>query len=164
MFNFVDAIIAHCEQSLERLKNELTKEQSSLAISDETLQTGIIKSIEFLEENIEKNIMANSVIHRETLGLYLDLYFTVGSAYASSISNNNKGEESCLLGITNNSDIFDGKDHVFIEEKEYLFERIVLFFQVNNNKIKVHLGNLKDIYGKRDTRIDELFDNFALIF
>lgn len=153
MFNFVDAIVIHCEKSLERLKLELSKEQSSLAVSDETLQTGIIKLIEFLEENIEKNILVSSVIHSETLGLYLDLYFTLGVK-----SDNNKVGE----GFESEG----GKDKVYAEEREFLFERIVLFVQRNKGKVlEVPVRKLKESYfGKGDKRIDELLENFAYLF
>ena len=150
MFNFIDAIILHCEKSLERLKNELSKEQSSLAISEETLQTRIIKLIEFLEENIENNVLANSVIHGEALGLYLDLYFTVGLG-------SGKGKEVNFAEVKDNH-------KVYAEEKEFLFERIVLFVQRNRSKMETHFGKLKDNYGKREKKIDELFENFNYIF
>ena len=59
LLNFIEYILEHCDKSIDRLKSELTKEQESLAVSDETIQTGIIKSIEFLEENIDFNLNPN---------------------------------------------------------------------------------------------------------
>ncbi len=136
MFNFVESIIIHCEKSLNRLKYELLKEQGILAISDETLQTGIIKSIEFLEENIEKNINANNVIHLETLNLYLDLYFTIG---------NNE------------------KSVVFEEEKKFLFEKIVLFMQKNKSKLVSNFCKVQEQFRNKDKKIDELINNFEYL-
>lgn len=142
MFNFIDGIIVHCEKSLDRLKSALSKEQGVLAISDETLQTGIIKSIEFLEENIEKNILTNNAIHSETLALYLDLYFTV----------------------KNGSEIKDEKEKdkslVFAEEKEFLFEKILLFVQKNKNKLESKVKLFAEEYGKKEKRVNEIFENF----
>jgi len=138
MFNFIDSIIIHCQKSLIRLKNELIKEQGILAISDETMQTGIIKSIEFLEENIEKNILANDVIHFETLKLYLDLYFT--------------------LQCDN-----DNLTAYLEEEKNFLFDKIVLFMLKYKDNLTSFIANLKEIYNKKEKRIDELFDNFDFL-
>lgn len=143
MFNFVDSIIIHCEKSLNRLKNELVKEQGILAISDETLQSGIIKSIEFLEENIEKNINANNIIHIETLNLYLDIYFTLGS-----VNQNNHNTENAV---------------VIEEEKKFLFEKIVLFMQKNKDKLANGLTKAQENFGKKDKRIDEVFENLIYL-
>ena len=77
LLNFIEYILEHCDKSIDRLKSELTKEQESLAVSDETIQTGIIKSIEFLEENIEKVIMTNKTIKKDTFFLYADFYCSI---------------------------------------------------------------------------------------
>lgn len=137
MFCLIDSIIFNCEKSLNRLKADLSREQESLANSDESLQTGIIKSIEFLEENIEKVICANNTIYQETLYLYLDLYFSLGN----SEKNINYLPE------------------FIVEEKNFLFEKIVQFSLKNKSKLSENPNSIFGSFSAQDKKIEEFFNS-----
>lgn len=110
LLNLIDYILEHCEKSLDRLKSELTKEQESLAVSDETIQTGIIKSIEFLEENIEKVIGTSKTIKKDTFLFYSDFY--------------------CSMRENN------------LQEKNFVFEKIIFFLMKNKKNLISELDNV----------------------
>lgn len=130
-FDLIEILVNHSENSLNRIQKELTKEQESLNICDETMQNGIIKSIEFLEEKIEKNLLDNQTIHKNTLDSFLK-----------------------LLKFLKENDA-EGK---YKAEIDFIGKQCVKFVLKNNRKLKKDLPveDLKSAFDVNDKVIKEI--------
>jgi hypothetical protein len=73
-FELVDYIIQHSYLNLEKMKKELSVQQDILALSDENIQTDLIKTIENLENNIENLKETLQIIHKETFNMHCQYF------------------------------------------------------------------------------------------
>lgn len=96
-FDLIENLVENFENSMQRIKKELSKEQESLAISDENLQNGIIKKIEFLEEKIEKILDEKKNLHKKILENYLYLVEKLNFEIENLLDNNGNEENLSIL-------------------------------------------------------------------
>ena len=66
-FDLLDILVSNCSNSIARIQKELSKEQESLAKSEESFQSNIIKNIETYEENLEKQHDIEKKLYNEVV-------------------------------------------------------------------------------------------------
>jgi CRISPR/Cas system-associated protein endoribonuclease Cas2 len=86
------------------------------------MQSGIIKSIEFLEEKIEKNLIENESIFINTFNMYIDLLKGNSSNNSNSNDNDNGNDNEVEL--------------LFLHEREFVKKKIIRFVMKNKEKLR----------------------------
>lgn len=100
-FELIDYIIKHSSVNLEKMKKELFIQQDILSLSDENIQTDLIKNIENLENNIE-NLKENyKIIHKESYNLFWNYFKDKDLFHERIIEFARKYDEEIGININN---------------------------------------------------------------